>query len=109
MEATGQSLPLCVGGAVRVRRLEPPPSRAAPLTPPPRVIEINLLMDPARVADISEGADPVAVEFTYSVKWVPTTIAYEDRLQRYERFPLNPIHLEVCVFCVCVCVTCFIT
>ena len=59
--------------------------------------------------DISEGADPVAVEFTYSVKWVPTTIAYEDRLQRYERFPLNPIHLEVCVFCVCVCVTCFIT
>jgi hypothetical protein len=29
------------------------------------------------------------------VKWTQTTIAFDDRLQRYERFPLNPIHLEV--------------
>jgi hypothetical protein len=29
------------------------------------------------------------------VKWSPTTITYDDRLQRYERFPLNPIHLEI--------------
>jgi hypothetical protein len=35
------------------------------------------------------------VSFSYSVKWSPTTITYDDRLQRYERFPLNPIHLEI--------------
>lgn len=35
------------------------------------------------------------VSFSYSVKWSPTTITYDQRLQRYERFPLNPIHLEI--------------
>lgn len=35
------------------------------------------------------------VTFSYSVKWSPTTITYDQRLQRYERFPLNPIHLEI--------------
>jgi hypothetical protein len=59
------------------------------------VIEVNVLTDPARVVDISEGVDLPTAEFTYSVKWVPTTIPYEERLQRYERFPLNPVHLEV--------------
>jgi hypothetical protein len=37
----------------------------------------------------------VQVTFSYSVKWSPTTITYDQRLQRYERFPLNPIHLEI--------------
>ncbi|GBF98650.1 hypothetical protein Rsub_11644 [Raphidocelis subcapitata] len=59
------------------------------------VIEINVLTDPARVADISEGAPPPTVEFSYSVRWTPTTVAFGDRLQRYERFPLNPVHLEI--------------
>jgi hypothetical protein len=35
------------------------------------------------------------VAFSYSVKWSPTTITYDDRLQRYERFPLDPIHLDI--------------
>ena len=39
-----------------------------------RVIEVNVLTDAARVADISEGVKPPAVDFTYSVKWTPTTI-----------------------------------
>ena len=60
-----------------------------------RVIEVNVLTDPARVVDISEGAGAVEAEFTYSARWAPTAVAYEDRLQRYERFPLNPVHLEV--------------
>jgi hypothetical protein len=59
------------------------------------VIEINLLSDPSHLVDISEGADGPPAEFTYSVKWTQTHIKYEDRLQRYERFPLNPVHLEV--------------
>jgi hypothetical protein len=37
----------------------------------------------------------VQVQFSYSVKWTQTTMVFDDRLQRYERFPLNPIHLEV--------------
>ncbi len=35
--------------------------------------------------------------FTYSVRWSSTPLPYDERLARYERFPLNPIHLEVCV------------
>lgn len=60
-----------------------------------RVIEVNVLTDPARVADISEGIPPPTVEFSYSARWTPTAVAFGDRLQRYERFPLNPVHLEI--------------
>lgn len=35
------------------------------------------------------------MSFSYSVKWSPTTITHDQRLARYERFPLNPIHLEI--------------
>jgi hypothetical protein len=35
------------------------------------------------------------VKFTTSVDWKQTTTTYDQRLQRYEKFPLNPIHLEV--------------
>eukprot|EP00878_Enallax_costatus_P033077 GHUV01036461.1.p1 GENE.GHUV01036461.1~~GHUV01036461.1.p1 ORF type:complete len:105 (-),score=23.14 GHUV01036461.1:50-364(-) len=38
---------------------------------------------------------PLQVTFSYSVKWTSTPITFDQRLQRYERFPLNPIHLEV--------------
>lgn len=41
------------------------------------------------------GFPCLQVTFSYSVKWSPTTITYDQRLQRYERFPLNPIHLEI--------------
>jgi hypothetical protein len=60
-----------------------------------RVIEINVLTDPHQAVDISEGQNDVKAKFSYSVKWTPTTITFENRLQRYERFPLNPVHLEV--------------
>ncbi len=30
------------------------------------------------------------------VRWTPTNTIFEKRLSRYERFPLNPVHLEVC-------------
>jgi hypothetical protein len=33
--------------------------------------------------------------FSYSVKWSPTTLAYDQRLERYNRLPLNPVHLEI--------------
>jgi hypothetical protein len=49
--------------------------------------------------DISENVGEVKAKFSYSVKWTPTTISFENRLQRYERFPLNPVHLEVRACC----------
>jgi metal-sulfur cluster biosynthetic enzyme len=64
------------------------------------VIEINVSTDPQQAVDISDGVGEVQVKFTYSVRWTPTTTTYDKRLQRYERFPLNPVHLEVCA-CVC--------
>jgi hypothetical protein len=54
-----------------------------------------VLADPARVVDISADTREPEVEFSYSVKWEGTEQEYDDRLARYERFPLNPVHLEV--------------
>lgn len=45
--------------------------------------------------DISENVTSATAKFTYSVRWTPVTTKFEDRLARYERFPLNPVHLEV--------------
>ena len=60
-----------------------------------RVIEINVSTDPSQAVDISDSVTEVKVKFTYSVRWTPTPTTFEKRLQRYERFPLNPVHLEV--------------
>ncbi|KAG2449123.1 hypothetical protein HYH02_005871 [Chlamydomonas schloesseri] len=61
-----------------------------------RVIEINVSTDPQEAVDISEEiTDSVKAKFTYSVKWTPTLTKFEQRLARYERFPLNPVHLEI--------------
>mmetsp|Transcript_15064 Transcript_15064/g.40711 ORF Transcript_15064/g.40711 Transcript_15064/m.40711 type:complete len:621 (+) Transcript_15064:197-2059(+) len=59
------------------------------------VIEISVSTDPHQVVDISDGNKEVTAKFTYSVHWTPTETTFENRLQRYERFPLNPIHLEI--------------
>lgn len=61
-----------------------------------RVIEINVSTDPQQAQDISEYvAAPVTVKFTYSVKWSPSPTTFDKRLSRYERLPLNPVHLEI--------------
>lgn len=60
-----------------------------------RIIEINLLTDPKHTVDISEDVVNVDVKFTYSVKWSATAVDFKDRLQRYERLPLNPTHVQV--------------
>jgi len=63
------------------------------------IIEINVSTDPAQAEDISEdklkGESSLQVEFTYSVKWSQTSTPFEKRLQRYEKFPKNPVHLEI--------------
>ncbi|KAF5841346.1 hypothetical protein DUNSADRAFT_13422 [Dunaliella salina] len=61
----------------------------------------------SQVVDISDGSKEVTAKFTYSVHWTPTETTFENRLQRYERFPLNPIHLEWEV-CTCQCSVVFV-
>mmetsp|Transcript_12387 Transcript_12387/g.21901 ORF Transcript_12387/g.21901 Transcript_12387/m.21901 type:complete len:371 (-) Transcript_12387:11-1123(-) len=60
-----------------------------------RVIEINVSTDPQQAIDISDGVIEQKVKFSYSVRWTQTATTYEKRLSRYERFPLNPVHLEI--------------
>jgi hypothetical protein len=42
----------------------------------------------------AEG-DSKAVEFSYSVKWKPTDVELEDRMDRYTQYSTKPQHLEV--------------
>jgi hypothetical protein len=44
--------------------------------------------------DISDG-DSIKVQFSYSVKWRPTKISYERRMDRYAYYSFLPQHLEV--------------
>ncbi|CAH1431153.1 unnamed protein product [Lactuca virosa] len=47
-----------------------------------RVIEILIQVDPSYVVDITEDKE-VEVDFTYSVKWIPTQQPFNERMQRY--------------------------
>ncbi|KAG1664039.1 hypothetical protein FOA52_010458 [Chlamydomonas sp. UWO 241] len=60
-----------------------------------KVIEISVSTYPDRAVDISPGVTGVKVDFTYAQRWIPVTTKWEDRLARYEKFPLNPVHLEI--------------
>ena len=61
------------------------------------VIEWNVLPDPASAVEVGEGAasDPLEISFSYTARWQRTDAKYADRLARYERLPLNPVHLEI--------------
>jgi hypothetical protein len=60
-----------------------------------KIIEINVSTNPEQAVDITNDDPSLTVKFTYSVRWIPVSTPWEKRLQRYERFPLNPVHLEV--------------
>lgn len=62
-----------------------------------RVIELNVstaAVDPKKTIDITSG-NSLDVEFSYSVKWKPTSIGFDDRMDRYSRYSFLPQHLEV--------------
>ena len=59
-----------------------------------RVIEINVSTDPLRTIDITEP-ESVTADFSYSVKWKPSTIPYEKRMDKYSRYSFLPQHLEI--------------
>jgi hypothetical protein len=61
------------------------------------VIEVNVstaASDPKKTRDITT-ASSLDVEFSYSVKWKPTEVVLDDRMDRYSRISFLPQHLEV--------------
>jgi hypothetical protein len=64
---------------------------------PLQVIELNVstaAVDPQKTRDITIG-DSFDVEYSYSVKWKPVPIKFNDRMNRYSRYSFLPQHLEV--------------
>lgn len=65
------------------------------------VVEVNVATDPSHCVDVSEdtlgegSGAALEVEFTYSAKWQESHISFAKRLERYEKVPRNPIHLEI--------------
>ncbi|EFJ24924.1 hypothetical protein SELMODRAFT_173941 [Selaginella moellendorffii] len=59
-----------------------------------RVIEIAVSTDPAKAIDITND-DPVPVDFTYSVTWAETTVPFERRMEKYQKYSFLPQHLEI--------------
>ncbi|KAK1264283.1 hypothetical protein QJS04_geneDACA008495 [Acorus gramineus] len=49
-----------------------------------QVIEVRVFSDPDRVVDITDEFKR-EVEFTYSVKWEPTSLSFTERMNRYWR------------------------
>ena len=48
-----------------------------------RIVQVNITTDKERVADLTD-ADDVAVDFTYSVRWVETALSFKNRMNLYD-------------------------
>ncbi|KAG1653817.1 hypothetical protein FOA52_001020 [Chlamydomonas sp. UWO 241] len=59
-----------------------------------KVIEINVSSDPMRTEEITD-ANLKSVTFSYSVKFKPTTITYDHRMDRYAKYSFLPQHMEI--------------
>ncbi|KAL8094280.1 hypothetical protein AgCh_035978 [Apium graveolens] len=59
-----------------------------------QVIEIRAFSDPAHVVDITNNEE-VTVQFTYSVSWNETFIAFKSRMDKYSRASLLPTAKQI--------------
>lgn len=62
-----------------------------------RVIQVNLSVahpNAKKALDVTEGEN-VEVEFSYSANWVPTSIPFDHRMDRYLHDSFLPQHLEI--------------
>ena len=59
-----------------------------------RVIGLNVSTNPDSILDITDDK-AVEVKFSYSVKWSPTNLPFERRLEQYSKYSFQPKHLEV--------------
>lgn len=63
-----------------------------------RVISVTARTDPLKSVVLPADDDalaPVRADFTYSVTWTPTDVAFARRMDRYRRDTFLPQHLEV--------------
>jgi hypothetical protein len=61
----------------------------------PVTLANNALTDVTSVACGFTCRAPTQVSFSYSVKWKPTSITFDHRMDRYSRYSFLPQHLEV--------------
>ena len=59
-----------------------------------RIIGVNVTTPPEYQASLPYH-DNVKVDFTYSVRWKPSTIKFEDRMKIYHEFHFLPEHIEI--------------
>ncbi|CAJ1979143.1 unnamed protein product [Sphenostylis stenocarpa] len=59
-----------------------------------QIIQVNAFGDPNRAVDITKDVD-LDVKFTYSVTWNATKTPFENRMDRYSRASLMPVHQQV--------------
>ncbi|XP_030458693.1 transmembrane 9 superfamily member 5 isoform X1 [Syzygium oleosum] len=59
-----------------------------------QIIEIHAFSDPNHVIDITDDVE-VNVKFTYSAFWNATSIGFEERMSKYSRASLLPIHQQI--------------
>ena len=61
-----------------------------------RIIEVNVSADPLQRVDLAHtdggGRD---VEFSYSVRWQPSDVAFADRMSRYAQYSFLPQSFEI--------------
>lgn len=59
-----------------------------------QIIQVSAFGDPNRAVDITKDVG-VVVKFTYSVIWNATKVRFENRMDRYSRASLMPVHRQV--------------
>lgn len=58
-----------------------------------RIIEVNVSADPLQRVDLSSGVHEI--EFSYSVRWMSTTVTHEERMNRYAQYSFLPQAFEI--------------
>jgi transmembrane 9 superfamily protein 1 len=59
-----------------------------------RVVEIRAFSDPNHAVDITEDVE-IDVTYTYSVNWNESSAKFENRMDKYTRASLVPIHRKI--------------
>mmetsp|Transcript_337 Transcript_337/g.782 ORF Transcript_337/g.782 Transcript_337/m.782 type:complete len:475 (+) Transcript_337:100-1524(+) len=59
----------------------------------PHIIEVNVSADPLKRIDLDSGTRDV--EFSYSVRWLKSSVPHEERMNRYSQYSFLPQSFEI--------------
>merc|ERR1712146_870704 len=59
----------------------------------PYIIEVNVSADPLQRVDLSTEVNEL--EFSYSVRWVRSSVSHADRMNRYAQYSFLPQSFEI--------------